>query len=449
MNPDPDALAVATKKPAGLSRKLLPVLAGLALLAAGANLYRWFDKPALEPLPIAATEKMSPPIRELIQAATAEVKRQERSAAAWGDLGAVYFAHRITPEAAVCFRNAERLDAGDYRWPYLLGVNLVYLDVDRSLDAFRRAAKRCGEQAHVQLQLAETLLDRGELEEAEVQIDMVLTYASSNPRAQFAKGRLLLAQGKHEAARPWAEQSAAAAPDMRAPHLLMAQLCHRAHDAAGETRALAALGKIRDRYTTWEDPDIAAIAPLCQDRTARLKRAQQLAKSGQTAALQGTLYEMAEGGDGASAVGELAWLLDTEGKFRESEALLRHHLPDSPNDERFHFLVGVACFNQDKYAEAEAEFRRAIELKPDYSQAWYNLGLTLLKLDQQGGARDAFAAVVRLSPSQVLARINLAELLLEEGKQEQAREHLEAALQLAPDDQYALRLLAKAKAQGK
>ena len=69
MNPYPDALAVATKKPAGLSRKLLPVLAGLALLAAGANLYRWFDKPALEPLPIAATEKMSPPIRELIQAA--------------------------------------------------------------------------------------------------------------------------------------------------------------------------------------------------------------------------------------------------------------------------------------------------------------------------------------------------------------------------------------------
>lgn len=436
-------------KPVGLLRRLVPVLIGLAVLAVGVNIFRWLDKPTLEPLPIVDTPRMEPQIRELVQKATAAVTGQERSAAAWADLGAVCFANHIIPEAAVCFRNAERLDPGDYRWPYLLGYSLIYIDVDQSLSAYRRAAQRCGEQAHVKLQLVDILLERGEYEEAGGEIDKVLTFASTNPRAQFAKARLFLAQGKYQEARTWAERSTAAATGKRVPCLLLVQLCRLTSDAAGEAQALAALQRILDGFDPWEDPDISAMSPLCQDSATLLKRAKHLAKSGKTEALKAILYEMAAGCDGGSAAADLAYILYSEGKFRQAESFLRHHLPASPNDERLRFLVGVACFNQDKYAEAEAEFRRAVELKSDYFEAWYNLGLTLLKLDQQGGARDAFAAVVRLSPSQILARINLAELLLAEGKKEQAREHLEAALQLAPDDQYALGLLAKAKAQGK
>ena len=449
MSPEQGSPRRELEKRAGLLRRLLPVMIGLTVLAVVVNVCWWFSKPSLEPLPIVATDRMTPRIRMLIQEATAQVMRHNDSAAAWGDLGAIYFVHTMTPEAAACFRNAERLDPADYRWPYLLGISVLNTDGEQALDCYRRSAQRCGNKAHVQLRLAEALIDKGELEEAAVQVESVLGHAPSNPRVQFAKARLLLAQGDLEQAKSWAMRSAAAAPDKRTPHLLVAQLCRRTQDAAGEERALKALEKFADDFTAWEDPDTAALYPLRQDGTARLARAEDLAKSGQTATLKETLSEIATGSDGAAATSQLAWILDQEGNYRASEALLRHQLLRFPNDERLHFQLGVVGFLQEKYPEAEAAFRRVVELKPDFVDAWYNLGLTLLKLEKPGDARVAFAAAVRLSPSKAVARINLAELLLADGRYKEAREHLEAAIKVAPEEKLARELLQRAKAGGK
>jgi tetratricopeptide (TPR) repeat protein len=431
-------------------RRLLVILLGLAILAVSVNFAWWLSRPALEPLPtVAAKGELEPQVRSLLEDGAARVAMDNRSAAAWGDLGAAYFVHNFEAQAQVCFRNAERLDPRDYRWPYLLGVSLIYADADQMLAAYRRAAERCGERAHVHLRLAEALLDRGELEGATEQIAKVLQDAPSNPRAQFAKARLLVAQGKLDEARSWAERSAIAAPDKRAPHLLLAHLCRRAKDAPGEAKALAALERIPDGFTSWEDPDIAAMLVLSQDRASRLAKAEGLAQSGDPAAAKDILYELAVGSDDSSATTTLARALNREGKYREAEALLRRQLPGSPNDERLHFVLGNSCFQQERYQEAETEFRRAIELKPDYTDAWHNLGLTLLKLRKPGDARVAFAATVRLSPSSVFDRINLAELLLAEGKTDEAREHLVAAIKLAPEQKRARELLARTKAGGK
>ena len=392
---------------------------------------------------------MDPEVRNLIEGASAKVAIDNRSAAAWGDLGAVFFVHDFEAPAQVCFRNAERLDPGDYRWSYLLGVSLIYTDGDQSLAAYRRAAERCGERAHVQLRLVEALIERGELEDAVAQLDKVLAHAPANPRAQFAKARLLLAQGKLEEAKSWAERSVADAAGKRAPHLLLAQLCRRTHDAQGEARALAALQQIPDGFTPWEDPDIVAMGSLRQDRATRLAKAGGGSQSGNSESGKAMQYEMATRSDGSTAAVELARTFIREGENRQAEALLREQLRGSPNDERLHMLLGGTCFLQEKYPEAEAEYRRVIELKPDNVDAWYNLGLALLKLGKPGDAREAFATTVRISPSRVFARINLAELLLAEGKQEEALEHLEAAIKLAPEEQQARELLVRAQTGGK
>jgi tetratricopeptide (TPR) repeat protein len=427
---------------------MLVVLLGLIFLAAGVNVAFWFCQPALEPLPSVATEQLEARVRELLDGAAANVAMDNRSAAAWGDLGAACFAHNFEPQAQVCFRNAERLAPGDYRWPYLLGVSLIYTDGDQMLAAYRRAAERCGERAHVQLRLVETLLERGELEEADGYIQLVLAHSPSHSRAQFAQARLLLARGKLVEAKSWAERSAAGAADKRAPHLLLAHLCRRTNDLPGEAKAVAALEQIPDGFSSWDDPDVADVLDLSQDRATRLARAEKLAESGETAAKE-TLSELMEGADGSSAAARLARAFNREGKSGQAEALLRHQLPGSPNDERLHFQLGVACFQLGNYPDAAAEFRRVVELKPDFVDAWYNLGLALLKLDRPSDARVAFAATVRLRPSRFLARIKLAELLLADGKREEAKEHLEAALKLAPEERQARELLARIKAGGK
>jgi tetratricopeptide (TPR) repeat protein len=438
----------------GLFQKLLGVLLCLAILAVGINVTWWLSRPALEPLPVADTEHLDAEIQELIASAVANVAADNRSATAWGDLGAVYYAHSLEVQSQACFRNAERLDPTDYRWPYLLAVSLSYADHEQTLAAYRRAAQRCGQRAHVQLRLAEILLDRGELEEAAAQIDTILTYASSDTRALFAKARLLFAQGKLDEAKSYAERSAENASDkrapyMRAPYMLLAQICRRTHDAEGEANALANLKQIRDGFATWEDPEIASVLSLSRSRTHRLAVAEELIRGGNPA--QGTrmLYQMTTESNGASAAEQLAQMLNREGRFAETETMLRRQLQDSPNDERLHYLLGVACYQLEKYAETEASFGRVVELKPDYGYAWHNRGLALIALGKTAKAREAFAAAVHLNPTEVASRLKLAELLLAEGKRDEAREHLKVAIKLAPESPEARELLARAGAEGK
>lgn len=391
-----------------LLRRLATVLLGLAALALGASAYRWRRQPQLEPLPTVSIDSLEPPTKARIKEATAEVRANQRLATAWGTLGAILRAYEFGAEAEVCFRNAERLDSVDYRWPYLLGVSLAATDGEQALASFRRAAHRCGDKPHVQLRLAEQLIERQLSHEATELVERVLKHDRSNPRGQLAKARLLFIAGDLQEAKSWAESSASGVSDRRAPHLLLAQLCRRTGDSEGEARELAILAQIPDGITPWEDPDVAAVLALRQDQAAE------------------------------------ADVLLHAGRFAAAEAALRAELQDSPSDERLHFQLGVACFQQGRFEQAVAEFRRTTELKADHVDAHYNLGHALVKLDAKDQAQTAFAAAVQLRPSHANARINLADLLLQAGETTEAVKHLQVACKLAPQDQRAKELLKQA-----
>lgn len=411
---------------------VLLLLAGVAVIA---NAAWWLARPQLAPLPSIPMEQLEPRVAGIVAAALAGVEQDGRSPMAWGDLGAVLRAHDLGPQANVCFRNAELLDDDDYRWPYYLGVSLSVTDLESAVECYRRAAQRAGDRPHVHLRLAEALLDRGMPAEAEPVIERVLASHPTDARAQLAKARCLFSQEKLQESRTWAEKSAAAAPDMRATHLLLAQLCRRLNDAEGQDRALAALASIPEGITPWDDPDVAALFGLRQDRSARLRSAKELARSGLTASATDVLSELAQESDPtASAALALADALVHERKYAQAEKLLRQYVQDQPDDERIRFLLGVACFQQGNYPQAAEEFRRTIELKPDNVMAHYNLGHALQKCGDAQGAKEAFLAAVRLRPGHGLARANLAELWLAEGNREEARRHLRIAARLIPND---------------
>jgi len=430
-----DAAASTRATQSKLVRRLVPVLLGLAVLALAFNTYWWISRPRLEPLPVVETESLEPQVRSVIQQALDEVTAKDFSAAAWGDLGAVLRAHDFAAPAEVSYRNAERLDAADYRWPYLLGVSLAPTDAEQSLSCLQRAAERCGNEPHVQLRLAEMLLERERNQEAEALVEKVLKYAPTNPRGQLVKARLLFAAGNIDEALSWAGKSAAGAPDRRAPHLLVAQLCRRTGDKEGEARELELLEKIPDGITPWEDPDVSAVLSLRKDQAARLAQARSAAQ---------LLAQEKDIKDGATAL-ELAQAYNQTREYAAAEAVLRTMLRRFPSDERLHFEAGVAAFRQKKFQAAESDFRRAIELKPDRADAHYNLGQALLKLDQRANARGAFAEAVRLQPTHAFARINLADLLLESGEIDAARQEAEIAVRLAPREARARELLDKSK----
>ena len=120
-----------------------------------------------------------------------------------------------------------------------------------------------------------------------------------------------------------------------------------------------------------------------------------------------------------------------------------------PSDERLHFEIGVACFQQKKFPDAAGEFSRTIALKSDHVDAHYNLGHALLKLGKKVEARESFAAAIRLQPSHAFARINLADLLLQAGETAAAGEQAEIAVRLAPQERRARELLEKSRRPNK
>jgi tetratricopeptide (TPR) repeat protein len=409
---------------------------------------QWAREPPLEPLPDVSLQSAEPAVAAIVQRARDNVEQDPRSALAWGNLGAALRAHEFGPQAEVCFRNAQRLNPTDYRWPYLLAVSLAATDAEQSLAHLREAARLGQDRAHVQLRLAETLLPRSSSENAAAAIDRALALEPENPRAQLAKAQWHFAQSQLEESRQWCERAVAGAPEKRAPRLLLAQLCRRLKDVEGEERETAALAAIPDGLTEWEDPDVAAIIALRRDRGWQLTAVDQLAAEGREPEAAGLLMELAQADDpSGDATDQLVRNLLQQGELDQAEGIIREKLQASPDSERLRFQLGVALFARKGYAAAAAEFQRAIDLKPDNVDAHYNLGHALRNTGKVEQSRDAFAAAVQLSPGHAFARANLAELLLDEGRTDEARPHVEVAARLAPRDPKVRQLLARLPAQ--
>ena len=75
---------------------LLAGLLGLVVLAVGANVAWWVNRPALEPLPTVPTGKMDEEVRKRIANASFNLGLHGRDASAWGDLGAIFFVHGLS-----------------------------------------------------------------------------------------------------------------------------------------------------------------------------------------------------------------------------------------------------------------------------------------------------------------------------------------------------------------
>jgi Uncharacterized enzyme of heme biosynthesis len=402
-------------------------IASVAAVALAIWIVSWRSPPRLEPLPAIPAHLVATPLLTLVKEKREEVERAPRSAAAWGALGSA-MADQCDREAQICFRNAERLEPQNYRWPYLQGACSADHDFPQALACFSRAAELAPDRPHVQLRLADFLLSQGDLRQAQAAVDRARSVAGDHPRVHLVQARLLFASGKFEEALVWAENSAGLEPATRDTHVLLAQLYRRLKDPVAAERELAILSQMQDFPTNWDDPDVAAVSAL-----------QHSARD-----TDGVKASVAGDDQDPTSVMRQAQKYIGERRYSEAEALIREAVRSHPDDERLRFQLGIVYFQQNRFEEAAHEFRRVSQLKPDHSETQYNLGHSLLKLNRPAEAKEAFAAAVRLRPGYANARINLAELLLSEGRAEEAREQLRVALRIAPTDSRAQQLLERA-----
>src|SRR5262249_35988334 len=145
--------------------------------------------------PEVPTANLDPAVAALLNKATAAVRKAPRSAAAWGHLGQALSANDFHDEAQVCFAQAEQLDPRDVRWPYHQAPRLALTDPAAALMKRRRATDLDGAVA-IRLQFAELLLAQNQGDEAAEQFRSILDRDPPNPRAHLGLARVALLRGE-------------------------------------------------------------------------------------------------------------------------------------------------------------------------------------------------------------------------------------------------------------
>src|SRR5262249_3598525 len=169
------------------------------------------------------------------------------------------------------------------RWPYLRGEGLEQRDPDAALPHLRRAVELGGrkeaDNLAPRLRLAEVLLAKGQVEEAEANLQSALKRNPENPTVHLDLALVAFTREDLEASRdhllrcqdsPFTRQRACAQ---------LAAVCQRLGDeaSAGEfSRRAGALP--RDAH--WVDPFLAECLQLAVGKQSRFRSAEQLEAQG-------------------------------------------------------------------------------------------------------------------------------------------------------------------------
>ena len=205
----------------------------------GAAAFWWLRPPAV---PDIDTAGLDADVAAAIDQAHAQVRAEPRSAAGWGRLGMVLFAHEMYADCAPVFAQAARLDPADPRWPYLRGLALVWQRPDEGVAALRQAAEIPPPQLTIQLRLAEELWKLDRVDEAAAIFDELIRVSPDNPRVLLGQGQIQARRGELQAAIEPLNRASGDPLSRRAAHTALAEVYRRLHniaqaDAHGEQAA--------------------------------------------------------------------------------------------------------------------------------------------------------------------------------------------------------------------
>lgn len=128
--------------------------------------------------------------------------------------------------------------------------------------------------------------------------------------------------------------------------------------------------------------------------------------------------------EGATASYEQALAAFQQGRFAESEQILRADLREHSSDARVLGLMGIVLDAQKRYDEAEKFYQRALRLAPHSAALLNNLGNHYLALGSSRKAREEFLKAVAIEPGHSNANLHLAQMSVEEKRGAAALEHL-------------------------
>lgn len=334
--------------------------------------------------------------------------------------------------------------------------------------ARRQAEERWSDvRAKIKLQIATESFARGELDEAQKQLDEALALDAKLPDAHLLRARILLERGEIASAQEALKIAISHGADNAAADYLGGVIAERygrlsealtayrraaernprdAHYVVAVAETLVALGSttealalIESRWTDFEhNATLRATAGQIYTLMGRYDRAADVYRDA-----------VRISPDDATLQYQLGMTLALAGKNTEAVAVLAP-LARKEKDLPGYVLValGRAHLGTGQTADAKTVLRRATAVSPESLSAWTWLARAALAGNDLVTAREAAARATEIGTDAAETFILLGYVCLRQGHHAAAVRALETALQKEPNDALALRLLDQARRAG-
>jgi tetratricopeptide (TPR) repeat protein len=352
------------------------------------------SRPALVDVPHPSLDGMEPAVKAQLAEARArldgELAGQRATATTFGETGRVYQAYALAEAAEACYRNAERLDPDDVRWPYLLAI--LQQDGNRLEEAaasLRRALARPARYYPAMIRLASVELAQGRLDEAEAALVAARQHAPSDPALFAVDGEVALARKRYEDAVTKLTRALELQPRGTRLHYPLGM----AYRGLGKTDLA------RDQLARAGPTGIRPLDPVADEMLA-LRRGERVLMIEGHAAFRAQDYVSAaaafgraleaSGGTSVAALVNLAGAEARLGKLAEARIHLERALDVEPRSTSALYNLGVLFETTGRHADAETMFRRGLTVEPADDAARVGLALALFA---QGRAADGVGAL--------------------------------------------------------
>lgn len=408
------------------------LLALAACVAATAQDLRAQAPPAL---PALALDSFPPESRAAIGEAHRQAAAHPDDAAAVGRLGMVLHAWEQWQAADAAYRRAQALAPRETDWPYLAA--LVALRTGRAAEAVtlldRVSTLAAPPSLAVRANLAEALLDAGDLARSGELYRALAREPAAEPVAQYGLGRLASIDKKWEDAILHLRRACELFPSFGAAHYALALAYRNAGRVDDAQRELALHRQYGPQWPAIDDPVLSQVRVLKDDARAHLERGIRLASEDNVReAIAEHDIALQRDPSNAQAHVNLISLHARLGQWADVEAHYKAALALKSNLDEAHYNYGVALAVQQRPIEAAEALRQAIEVNPSHAAALNGLGVLLERDNKWDEAAALYRRAVENQPTFRLARFNLGRALITLKQYDEAIRELERLL--SPED---------------
>lgn len=382
---------------------------------------------------------------------SAETGAPARRADAWGALGRWFDVYHYADSAGRCYRNAQRLDPDEPRWPYHLGVLAATAgDLDAAHDHLTKAAELAPEETAPRVRLGDLALDRQQLDLAAELYESVLAGHPDSPGALLGVGRLALLRGEARAALEPLERLVELQPDAAAVrYSLGLARRHLGDDEAADAFLATVPADNLDQIplvldAPW-DRELQRVDQGARMLTRRGVRAFRRGDPGHAAELLGAAVSADP--EGPEKRVNYALALRATGRagaaLEQLETALQLAEPGSEQAARVHLELGRLLAAVARPADAEGHLGTVLEIDPESLAAHLELGRLHHRRGRPERALVHYAAARdgdRPVPETCFWHAAVLTIL---GRHAEARAALEADLQRLGDDRELSLLLAR------